>query len=52
MGVPVPNAWLGGLKHVDLVKEAGGDPGFWKSFSEGVEDIRVVDGRITIKLKE
>ncbi|MCB2218602.1 MAG: arginine N-succinyltransferase [Desulfobulbaceae bacterium] len=52
MGVPVPNAWLGGLKYVDLVKEAGGDPGFWKSFSEGVEDIRVEDGRINITLKE
>ena len=52
MGVPVPNAWLGGLKNVDLVAETGGGPGFWKSFSEGVEDIRVADGRIKIKLKE
>ena len=52
MGVPVPNAWLGGLKNIDLVKESGEDSGFWKSFSEGVEDIRVDDGRITIVLKE
>ncbi len=52
MGVPVPNAWLGGLKNVDLVGEFGGGPGFWKSFSEGVEDIRVEDGRIKVKLKE
>ncbi|MBN1141860.1 MAG: arginine N-succinyltransferase [Deltaproteobacteria bacterium] len=52
MGVPVPNAWLGGLKNVDLVEQAGVRPGFWKSFSEGVEDIRVEDGRIKIKLKE
>ena len=29
-GVPVPNAWLGNLKNVDLVKEFGGDEGFWK----------------------
>jgi hypothetical protein len=52
MGVPIPSAWLGGLKNVDLVTEFGASPGFWKSFSEGVEDIRVEDGRIKIKLKE
>lgn len=52
MGVPIPNAWLGGLKNVDLVTEFGAGPGFWKSFSEGVENIRVEDGQIKIKLKE
>lgn len=52
MGVPVPAAWLGGLKNVDLVNEFGAGPGFWKSFSEGVDDIRVEDGRVRIRLKE
>ena len=52
MGVPVPSAWLGGLKNVDLVTEFGAGPGFWKSFADGVEDIRVEDGRIKMKLKE
>lgn len=52
MGVPVPNAWLGNLKNVDLVREFGGDEGFWKAFSEGVELIEVSDGRLHIKLKE
>ncbi|MBN2060437.1 MAG: arginine N-succinyltransferase [Deltaproteobacteria bacterium] len=52
MGVPVPNAWIGGLKNVDLIAEFGAGPGFWKTFSEGVENIRVQDGRIQIKLKE
>jgi len=52
MGVPVPNAWLGGLKNIDLVAEFGTDEGFWKSFSEGVADIRVEEGRLRIKLKE
>jgi len=52
MGVPIPNAWLGGLKNVDLISEFGTDPGFWQSFSEGVEDVRVEDGRIKVKLKE
>jgi hypothetical protein len=52
MGVPVPNAWLGGLKNIDLVSEFAADEGFWKSFSDGVENIQVGDGRIKIKLKE
>jgi len=51
-GVPIPNAWLGNLKNVDLVKEFGGDEGFWKSFSDGVENIRVSEGQLIIKLKE
>lgn len=51
-GVPIPNAWLGGLKHVDLVGEFGGDPGFWSSFAAGIENIHVDDGQLTIKLKE
>jgi len=28
MGVPLPNAWLGGLKNIDLVREFGNDEGF------------------------
>ncbi len=51
-GVPLPNSWLGNLKNVDLVKEFGGDEGFWKSFSDGVENIHVAEGRLVIKLKE
>lgn len=52
MGVPMPNAWLGGMKNVDLVSEFGAEAGFWKSFSDGIDDIRVDDGCITIKLRE
>lgn len=52
MGVPIPNAWLGGLKNIDLVSEFGMDPGFWQSFAEGVEHIQVTDGKIDIRLKE
>jgi len=51
-GVPIPNAWLGNLKNVDLVQEFGGDEGFWKSFADGVENISVSDGQLIIKLKE
>ena len=52
MGIPIPNAWMGGLKNIDLVREFGNDGGFWKMFSEGVETIRVQDGQLYIKLKE
>ncbi len=52
MGVPLPNAWLGGLKNVDLVKEFGAEPGFWKAFADGVESLRVEDGRLKIRLKK
>ncbi|OQX01160.1 MAG: arginine N-succinyltransferase [Thiothrix lacustris] len=51
-GVPVPNAWLGNLKNVDLVNEFGGNAGFWQSFAAGVEDIHVEEGHLLIKLKE
>lgn len=51
MGVPVPNAWLGNLKNVDLVQEYG-DAGFWKAFAAGVEAVSVEDGRVQVKLRE
>ncbi len=52
MGVPIPNAWLGNLKNVDLVSEFGLQSGFWKTFAAGVEYINVQDGKLQIKLKE
>ncbi len=52
MGVPVPNAWLGNLKNVDLIQEFGTGPGFWNSFAAGVDLIEVVDGQLHIKLRE
>ncbi len=52
MGVPVPNAWLGGIKNVDLISEFGQDEGFWKAFADGVQNIQVVEGDLVIKLKE
>ncbi len=52
MGVPVPNAWLGNLKNIDLVKEYGHDQGFWKSFAEGVDQLQIEEGELKIKLKE
>ena len=50
-GVPVPSAYLGDLKNVDLVKEFG-DSGFWNSFANGLNDLQVEDGSLRIKVKE
>ena len=49
-GVPVPSAYMGELKNVDLVKQFG-DSGFWKSFADGLEDLKVEEGSIVIKVK-
>ncbi|MFZ0612573.1 MAG: hypothetical protein WAM73_10065 [Desulfobacterales bacterium] len=51
-GVPIPNAWLGGIKNLDLVQEFGGQGGFWQALAAGVEDIRVEQDRLTVKLRE
>lgn len=51
MGIPIPNAWLGGLKNIDLISEFGDSDGFWKSFADGVENIHVEEGALKIELK-
>jgi plasmid maintenance system antidote protein VapI len=52
MGVPIPNAWLGNLKNVDLVEQFGADAGFWKTFAAGIEQMEVEEGRLKIRLRE
>ena len=52
MGVPIPNAWLGNLKNIDLIGQYGGKEGFWKSFAKGVDQLVVEEGKLKIKLKE
>ncbi|WP_445775671.1 arginine N-succinyltransferase [Shewanella sp.] len=51
MGVPLPNAWLGNMKNVNLVSEFG-DRGFWNAFADGVDDIQIRDGELYIKLRQ
>ncbi len=51
-GVPLPNAWLGNLKNIDLVQEFGSDRGFWQAFADGVEEIEVEEGELRVRLKE
>ena len=51
-GVPIPNAWMGNMKNVDFVKEFGGDTGFWKSFSDGIDKIEIKKKSLLIRLKQ
>lgn len=52
MGVPLPNAWLGGLKNIDLVREFGNEEGFWKAFADGVESVQAREGKLEVTLRE
>ena len=52
MGIPLPNAWIGGIKNIDLVKEFSAEEGFWKAFADGVESINVEEGMVKVTLKE
>ncbi|MDK9708300.1 MAG: arginine N-succinyltransferase [Desulforhopalus sp.] len=52
MGVPLPNAWMAGLKNIDMVKVFGSEPGFWRSFADGVASIQVREGTLRIVLNE
>lgn len=51
-GVPLPNAWLGNMKNKDMIQEFGQAGGFWQAIRDGVEEIVVQDGKLSIKLKE
>lgn len=51
-GVPLPNAWLGNIKNVDLVSEFGAERGFWQAFADGVDEIEIGEGTLRIRLKE
>jgi len=51
-GVPLPNAWLGNMKNIDLIKELGDSNGFWHGLSEGIEIIEITEGNLHIKLRE
>ena len=50
--VPIPNAWLGGIKNIDLVKQFGAQGGFWHAYAAGLEDIHIEQGRLTVRLRD
>jgi hypothetical protein len=51
-GVPLPNAWIGGLKGVDLVEQFGNDPGFWQALADGVDSVQIEEGELVLRLAE
>ncbi len=51
-GVPIPNAWLGNIKNVDLVQEFGNQGGFWSAFADGIDEVEISDGQLRVRLKE
>ncbi|MGM0517405.1 MAG: arginine N-succinyltransferase [Pseudomonadota bacterium] len=51
-GMPLPNAWIGGLRGTDLVEQFGDDPGFWQALAEGIDEARVDEGELVVKLTE
>jgi len=50
-GVPVPNAYMGGIKNLDIVKEFD-ESKFWRTISTGINDIKVSEGNMQILLKQ
>ncbi len=52
MGIPVPSAWLGGLKGRDLVQYQGQGGELWQAFGRGIADLQVEDGRLKVELAE
>jgi hypothetical protein len=51
-GVPLPNAWLGNMKHIDLIREFGDAGGFWQAIRDGVEELEIKEGKLHVKLKQ
>lgn len=52
MGVPLPSAWMGGLKGRDLVGLQSGGGGFWSAFGDGVRDLRIENGQLRVELAD
>lgn len=51
-GVPLPNAWLGNMKHVNLIEDYGEAGGFWQAIKDGVEVLEIKDGKLHIRFKK
>jgi hypothetical protein len=51
-GLPLPSSWWGDIKNTNLVEEFGGSGGFWDQFANGVDDLKIENGQLYVKLKE
>ncbi len=51
-GVPLPNAWLGNMKNINLIQEFGDAGGFWQAIRDGVDTLEIKDGKLHVILKK
>jgi hypothetical protein len=51
-GVPLPNAWLGNMKNIDLMQEFGDAGGFWQAIKDGVDELEIKEGKLHVILKK
>jgi len=51
MGLPLPKAWLGGIKNIDLMQEFSGEGGFWQSLFDGLGELSIEDGELKLRVK-
>ncbi len=49
-GVPLPNAWLGGVKGLNLVENYENRDPFIRALAEGIEELEVRNGEIYLRL--
>ncbi|MEM7386655.1 MAG: hypothetical protein AAF514_17090 [Verrucomicrobiota bacterium] len=51
-GVPMPNAWLGDIKGINVVEEYGSDIPLLDNFARGIKELKIEDGRMMVILNE
>lgn len=47
-GFPMPNAWLGGIKDIDLVERYFKDNELMRAFVDGIDELRIENGQIIL----
>ena len=51
-GVPIPNAWLGGIKGVNVLASTAGTDPVVRGFLEGIKEFEIKDGAIRVLLNK
>lgn len=51
-GIPLPNAWLGDIKGLDLITSNIGEDPALERFAAGIKDFRLENGQVNIVLNE
>jgi hypothetical protein len=51
-GIPLPNAWLGDIKGLDLITSNIGEDPALERFAAGIKEFRLENGHVHIVLNE